>query len=114
MKDLMIMEKKIQMTVDKEQLTSRKRKVKIINGTLKAVTTLRITIIRLIIKNNNLRRMSLVKKVMTLKMERTKCQRVMIGMKRKRERITRTKRDIKKKKLQVKMREAIRTIKWMI
>jgi len=85
---------RIQMTVDKEQI-SRKRKVNRTKETLKTVMILRITIIKLIINKNE----SPAKRNMTLKMEnKEKCLKAMIGTKRRKtEIITRNKRDTNKK-----------------
>ena len=86
---------RIQMTVDKERWTSRKRKVNRTRETLKTVMILRITIIKLIINKNE----SPAKRNMTLKMEnKAKCPKAMIGTKRRKtEIITRNKREKNKK-----------------
>lgn len=96
------------MIAGKEQWTSRKRKVNLNNNeTLMAVMTLKITIIKLI------KRMSQARKnILILRMNKAKCQRVMIGTKRRKtEIITKTKKDMNSS--WVKMKEAIRTMSWM-
>ena len=82
-------------TADKEQWTSRKRKVSPNNNkTLKTVMTLKLTIIRLIITNKG-NQMKRAKRNMIQKMNKLKCQKAMIGTKRRKiEIITRIKRNM--------------------
>ena len=100
--------KKTQTTADKDiKLTSRKRKVKTTNIEILTIAmTLNITIIKLII-NHNLEK----RKIQSMK-NKVSYLRVMIGTKkRKIEMATRIKISTK---MEVKMKGAIQTIRWMI
>ena len=100
--------KKTQTTADKDiQLTSRKRKVKTTNIEILTIAmTWNITIIKLITNHN------LAKRMIQRMKNKVNCLRAMIGTKkRKTEMATRIKTSIK---MEVKMKGAIRTIRWMI
>jgi hypothetical protein len=98
----------IQTTEFKAQSTSRKRKAKTTNETPRIVMILIITIIKL--KNKDIHRRPVKRKTILKMRNKENCLKVMTGMKRKRT----AKIKINMLKMEVKMKEPIPTIKWMI